>query len=189
MAMKEPSRREHPIRVSASLRRRAVVVFLMRMIAPHKRLAYALGYIELGLVREARGELARLSTQERNTPEATAVLVELAMAEDDWKQVIRLAPRVTKVAPSVERPWIAWAYALREVGKIEEAREVLLRGAETIEKPTVLVDYNLACYDCLLGDRDDARRRLARVFKREPGWRDQAAEDPDLKGLDWADVA
>jgi Flp pilus assembly protein TadD len=153
------------------------------MIAPRKRLAYALGYIELSLLREARAELARLTKEERERPEAMAVLLELAMMEDDWPQVIRLAPRVTKVAPAVERPWIAWAYALRELGEIEEARTVLLRGAETIEKPTVLVDYNLACYDCLLGDRDDARRRLARVFKREPGWRAQAAEDPDLKGL------
>jgi predicted Zn-dependent protease len=155
------------------------------MIQPRKRLAYALGYIELSLLREARAELARLTAKEREMPEAMAVLVELAMVEDDWRQVIRLAPRVAKVAPAVERPWIAWAYALREVGKIEEAREVLLRGAEAIEKPTVLVDYNLACYDCLLGDRDGASRRLMRVFKREPGWRAQAMEDPDLKSMDW----
>jgi hypothetical protein len=161
---------------------------LGNMIAPRKRLAYALGYIELSLLREARAELARLSAEERETPEAMAVLVELAMVEDDWRQVIRLAPRVAKVAPAVERPWIAWAYALREVGKVEEARDVLLRGAALIEKPTVLVDYNLACYDCLLGDHDGAKRRLSRVFKREPGWRAQAADDPDLKGMDWASV-
>lgn len=159
------------------------------MIAPRKRLIYALGYIELGLLREARAELARLTAKERETTEAMAVLVELAMVEDDWRQVIRLAPRVTKVAPAVERPWIAWAYALRETGKIEEAREVLLRGAEAIEKPTVLVDYNLACYECLLGDRDEARRRLARVFKKEPGWRAQARNDPDFKEMDWSLLA
>ena len=159
------------------------------MIAPRKRLAYALGYIELGLIREARGELARLTAEERETPEAMAVLVELAMAEDDWRQVIRLAPRVAKVAPAVERPWIAWAYALREIGEIEEAREVLLGGAELIENPSVLVDYNLACYDCLLGDRGEARRRLERVFKRDPAWRAQAAEDPDLKDMDWPGFA
>jgi len=159
------------------------------MIAPRKRLAYALGYIELSLLREARAELARLSAEEREAPEAMAVLIELAMVEDDWRQVIRLAPRVTEVAPAVERPWIAWAYALRELGKIEEAREVLLRGAKTIEKPTVLVDYNLACYDCLLGDQNGAKRRLARVFKKEPGWRAQAADDPDLKGMDWVQLA
>lgn len=155
------------------------------MISPRKRLAYALGYIELGLLRDARAELARLSAEERGTPEAMAVLVELAMVEDDWRQVIRLAPRVAKAAPSVERPWIAWAYALREVGEIAEARDVLTEGERVIEKPTVLVDYNLACYDCLLGDREKAVRRLARVFQKEPGWKAQAKEDPDLKTLSW----
>ncbi|WP_175414707.1 TPR end-of-group domain-containing protein [Nibricoccus aquaticus] len=155
------------------------------MITPRKRLAYALGYIELSLLREARAELARLSVEERAEPEAMAVLVELAMVEDDWRQVIRLAPLVAKAAPAVERPWIAWAYALREVGKIEEAREILLRGAEVIEKATVLVEYNLACYDCLLGDQAGAKRRLAKVFKREPGWRAQAKADPDFKAMDW----
>jgi len=158
------------------------------MIAPRKRLVYALGYLELGLARDARAELARLSVEERKTPQAMAVLVELAMAEDDWTQVIRLAPRVTDVAPGVERSWIAWSYALRELGKIEEARAVLLRGAHVIEEPTVLVDYNLACYDCLLGDRETAKRRLTRVFKREPGWRSQAAADPDLGDMDLAEV-
>lgn len=154
-----------------------------------KRLTYALGYIELSMLREARAELARLSDDERRAPEAMAVLVELAMAEDDWRQVIRLAPQVAKVAPGVERPWIAWAYALREVGKIAEAREVLLQGAAVIEGASVLVDYNLACYDCLLGNPEEARRRLARVFKREPGWREQAKDDPDLSEMDWGNIA
>ncbi len=153
------------------------------MIAPRKRLAYALGYIELGLLREARRELARLSVEERERPEALAVLIELAMAEDDWAQVIRLAPRVVEVAASVERPWIAWAYALREIGAVEEARTVLLRGQTLIESPTPLVDYNLACYDCLLGDPERARKRLRRVFRSDPAWREQAATDPDLRGL------
>jgi Flp pilus assembly protein TadD len=158
------------------------------MIVPRKHLAYALGFIELGLLREARAELARLPEDERETPQTLAVLVELAMAEDNWRQVIRFAPRVAAVAPAVERPWIAWSYALREVGKIAEARVVLLRGAKAIENPTVLVEYNLACYDCLLGDREKARRRLARVFVREPGWRQQAVADPDLREMDWQNL-
>ena len=35
-------------------------------------------------------------------------------------------------------------------------------------------------------DLDEARRRLVRVFKKEPGWRAQAKEDPDFKEMDWA---
>ena len=84
---------------------------------------------------------------------------------------------------------VEWADTPDLFEVIAEAREVLLQGAAVIEGASVLVDYNLACYDCLLGDREDARRRLARVFKREPGWREQAKDDPDLTEMDWEKLA
>ena len=42
--------------------------------------------------------------------------------------------------------------------------------------------YNLACYECLLGDVEVAKARLQHAFKLEPRYRLQALEDEDLKG-------
>ncbi|HEY9249562.1 MAG TPA: hypothetical protein VIO38_10535, partial [Rariglobus sp.] len=72
---------------------------------------------------------------------------------------------------------------LREKQHIAEARDVLLRGERLIAAPTALVDYNLACYFCLLGDLVESRRRLQRACAREPGWKTEASADPDLASL------
>lgn len=153
------------------------------MIPTHKHLDYALGYIGLNLLTEARDELALINVADRETPEVLGVHIELAMAKSAWTRVITLAAKVTAAAPAFERPWIAWAYALREKQRITEARDVLLRAEREITEPSALVDYNLACYFCLLGDLAEARRRLKRACDHEPDWQAEAAHDPDLAGL------
>jgi len=159
-----------------------------RMIPTRKHLEYALGYIALSLLTEARAELALIRREDEKSAGVLVVKIELAMAEEAWRRVDKLASEATQLVPTLERPWIAWAYALRELQKVGRARAVLLEGELVIEEPTVLVDYNLACYFCLLGDLATARWRLANVFKREPTWKAEAADDPDLAALYARDV-
>ena len=153
------------------------------MISTRKHLDYTLGYLELNLLAEARAEFALIKAADRETPDVLLVAIELAMASNAWARVIALAPKVTALTPSLERPWVAWAYALREKQRTTEAREVLLRGEKSIEEPSALIDYNLACYFCLLGDLPEARRRLKRACEREPEWKNEARTDPDLAAL------
>lgn len=153
------------------------------MISPEKHLAYAVGYLEFNLVAEARAELEELSEDIRGTPAAQAVRLEIAMAESAWDEVLPLAEALVGHDAKQERPWVAWAYALRELERVAEAQEILLAGSRLIDDPSVLVDYNLACYACLLGELDDARALLADVFARDKSWREAAKEDPDLAVL------
>jgi predicted Zn-dependent protease len=153
------------------------------VISPQKHLAYAVGYLDLGLTAEARAELAALPPETLDIPPALALRLELAMAESKWDDVLALAEALVGHDAKQERPWIAWAYALRELDRTAEAQEILLAGRRMIARPTVLVDYNLACYACLLGEFDDARALLADVFARDKTWRDMAKEDPDLAAL------
>ncbi|MFH1498133.1 MAG: hypothetical protein ABII82_09945 [Verrucomicrobiota bacterium] len=153
------------------------------VISAEKRAGYALGYIELGLLEAARAELAAISPDQAGSPGILGARIELAMAGGEWNEVVSLASRAVEADPAGERPWIAWAYALRELQQIRQALEVLLRGELHIAAPGVLVDYNLACYLALLGDLKEARRRLNRVFARDPNWRAEADDDPDLATL------
>lgn len=153
------------------------------MISPEKHLAYAVGFMDLGLHVEAAAELAQLPPEIRATPPALGLLMELAMAESKWNEVLPLAEALVGFDAKNERPWIAWAYALRELDRTAEAQEILLAGRRMISRPSVLVDYNLACYACLLGELDDARALLTEVFTRDKSWRDMAREDPDLAAL------
>lgn len=153
------------------------------MIPTRKHLDYAHGYLALNLHAAARAELALIRPADCEQPAVLIARIELAMATSAWTRVITLAPRVTAARPDSERPWIAWAFALREKQRIAEARDVLLRGERAIAAPGALVDYNLACYHCLLGELTEARRRLKRAIAREPEWKIEAASDPDLAAL------
>ncbi len=153
------------------------------MISTLTHLDYALGYIGLNLLAEARAELALIVPADQETAVVLGVHIELAMAEQAWPRVIKLASKATVADPSLERPWTAWAYALREQGYIGDAFDILTMGEECIEDPSPLVDYNLACYHCLMGDLPEARRRLKKACAREPSWKAEAATDPDLAAL------
>jgi tetratricopeptide (TPR) repeat protein len=153
------------------------------VISPEKHLAYALGYVELGLFREARAELVHLSAEFAASPAALGVRLEIAMAESLWQEVLVLAEALVGNDAKLERPWIAWAYALRELERVTEAQETLLTGRRLISRPSVLVDYNLACYAALLGELDEARALLVDVFNRDKSWREVAKTDPDLAVL------
>lgn len=153
------------------------------MIPTATHLAYAAGYLQLGMIPEARTEIESLGPEDRASPAALALRLELAMVEENWAEVIARAPELVARDNTGERPWIAWAYALRELKRIEEARDTLLTGARLIKKPSLLVAYNLACYACLLGDLPEARRLLDGVFAKDDSWREIAREDDDLADL------
>jgi hypothetical protein len=45
------------------------------------------------------------------------------------------------------------------------------------------VQYNLACYECQLGDTDGAKMRLRRAIEIDLAFRSIALEDEDLEPL------
>jgi hypothetical protein len=87
------------------------------------------------------------------------------------------------VAPGEERGWIAWAFALRELGRVAEAKGVLLRAEPLHGTRSAVLHYNLGCYHCLLGETAEARGRLATAFRMHPPFRDEALEVPDLEAM------
>jgi hypothetical protein len=46
-----------------------------------------------------------------------------------------------------------------------------------------VLHYNMACYECLLGDIPEARRRLSVACKMGKEWKTGALTDPDLKTM------
>src|SRR4051812_13447381 len=86
--------------------------------------------------------------------------------------------------PSSKRskPNISWAYATRRADSIEAARLILLQAAERLPNIAIF-HYNLACYECQLGDIETAKERLRRAFEIDPDFRCIAVEDSDLEPL------
>jgi tetratricopeptide (TPR) repeat protein len=152
------------------------------MISTARRLEYASGFIGLGLLNEASEELEFIEGEDRLSAEVMAVRANLYMAAKNWDLLIAVSRELARQCPNIDQGWIHWAYALRELGRIAEAKTVLLQ-AEPLHPSCAVLHYNMACYECLLGDVPEARRRLSVACKMGKEWKTAALTDPDLKAM------
>ncbi len=147
-----------------------------------RRLSYASGYTGLGLFKEAAGELKAIKGEDRLAPDFLAVQSDLLMATKQWKQLVKVSEEFVLQKCSEPTAWINWAYALRELEQVPEAKAILLQ-AETIHPNLDVLHYNMACYHCLLGEMKEAKQRLSKACQLDKSWKEAAASDPDLRRL------
>ena len=110
------------------------------------------------------------------------------MAKKEWLMVAGFGEQLARRYPENRHGWISWAYALRALNRIEEAKAVLLEAELLHGAECGLLHYNLACYYCLLGDQTEANRRLRVACKMGKKWKEIALDDEDLKAM-WDDIA
>lgn len=149
-----------------------------------------LGWLELGNVKEAREELDRIGPAVQERPDLLEVRWILDARQEDWPAALKTAERLLQVAPENSAGWLHRAYAIRRVpeGSLEKSAEVLRPAVEKFpEEPTI--PYNLACYECMLGNLEEARRWLQEAMKRGSvkKIRTMALRDADLEAL-WPEI-
>lgn len=152
-------------------------------ITAQRRRDYARGYLALGLCEQAAAELAHLTLVDLDETDSIDVFVDVGMERKTWPAVVDAARELVQRRPTDDKAWIAWAYALRELGRIEEALAVLLQAEPLHGSSCAVLHYNIACYYSLLGKLSEARKALRRAFLMHPPFRQGAKEDPDLKAL------
>lgn len=154
-------------------------------LSTRRRVRYARGYMGLDMLGEARAELDAVAPSDQSHSEVLAMRVELHLAAREWDAVVEVAQRLAARYPENEHAWIGWAYALRELNRIEEARSVLLEAETHHGRTSAVLHYNLACYEALLGALKSARTRLAKACRMEKRFEEECRLDPDLRAL-WA---
>ena len=77
---------------------------------------------------------------------------------------------------------VAWAYATRRADSIEAAELILLAAVER-RRDVAVFHYNLASYECQLGDLEAAKERLQTALRLDSNYRSVALEDEDLRPL------
>ncbi len=148
-----------------------------------RRVEYALGYIGLGMFADARAELEGIAGAEWLAPVVRSTRVDLHLAAKEWKKAVTVASELARAHPEIENAWIGWAYALRELNLVSEARSALLEAEPIHGKTSAVLHYNLACYDSLLGALKSAQTRLKRAIRMDEQFKLAALEDPDLVAL------
>ena len=153
------------------------------MAEPDERtLLAAQGYCELGMFDDALGEIETLPEEARQSAPAIETRLLILMQAKRWKPALAASRELCALVP--ERPvgFIHASYCLHEMGRTADARELLLAGPEALRtEPTY--HYNLACYECRLGQLDLARAHLEKCFTFDKKFRAFAKLDPDLAAL------
>ena len=113
--------------------------------------------------------------------------LQIYRALEKW-ELMQTVSKALAIHDPDDPKWTAlWAYSTRRADSIEQARLILVNAIERMPNMAIF-HYNLACYECQLGDLQKAKESLHRTFKLDPGMRVMALEDEDLKPL-WEAIA
>jgi predicted Zn-dependent protease len=153
------------------------------MIEGHERtLVAAQGFCELGMFDDALAELDSLPAEYAPHPTVVELRTVVLMQAKRWKLALTTSRSLCRISPDKTTGFIHAAFCLHELGRTTEARDTLLSGPELLHKePTY--HYNLACYECALGNLDLARLHLEKSFELDKKFKEYARSDPDLAAL------
>ena len=142
----------------------------------------AVGYVELGMYTDANSELDKIDPFCRAVPQVLAVRIAIYHGLKKWELMREIAKRLADFQSNDVQWIIAYAYATRRAESIKAAKEILLQAEPKFPKEAI-TKYNLACYECQLGNLASAKNYLKQAFEIDPSWRLQAWRDEDLKPL------
>lgn len=134
------------------------------------------GWLELGDIAEALGEVKQVSLQGRFHPRALLVRWEIFARKQHWEFAHTIAEGLVALTPEDPRGWLHRSAALHALKRTPEAWQSLLPAAARFPRnPTVA--YKLACYACQLGHFEEAK-----------GWLDKATSMKSGNKLKWLAV-
>lgn len=152
----------------------------------HRQLQAALGWLQLNAPEEAWGELEEIEPELRHREPVVVLRVEILQTLKRWEAGAALGRGALAPYPESKALYLVTAYCVRRSENIEAARTILLAG-ESVLKDEAALHFNLACYECQLGNLEIARQRLAWAFKLDMAYREIALDDDDLKPL-WSTI-
>jgi predicted Zn-dependent protease len=151
-----------------------------------RKIQAAEGYGELGMFDEALAELSSVPEQHRGELRVSQARMFLLLQFKQFRSALEVSQQICVAHPELPLGFIHAAFCLHELGQTSEAREILMAGpAALLEEATYY--YNLACYNAVLGEMQQARAYLKTSFKMNKKFREIAEHDPDLSAI-WQEV-
>ncbi len=158
-------------------------------IHDQRHLEAAVGWLELGNWSEANEELERITPQLRVHPDVLEVRWGIYASARKWDAALDIATALTQLVPDRLEAWTHRSFSLHELKRTKEARENLLPIVDKFPDEYV-IRYNLACYECQLGNLKEAYQWLEKAIDLagKEDIRQMALDDRDLQPL-WRDIA
>ncbi|HEV7866302.1 MAG TPA: hypothetical protein VGO90_01370 [Chthoniobacteraceae bacterium] len=153
------------------------------MLEIHERtILAAQGYCELSMFDDAIAELNSLPEEAADHSTVVELRTVILMQAKRWKAALAASRELCRTQPDKSSGFIHAAFCLHELGRTVEARDALLAGP-TILRTEPTFHYNLACYECALGNLELARVHLDKSVALDKKFREFAKCDPDLAAL------
>jgi tetratricopeptide (TPR) repeat protein len=141
------------------------------------------GWFELGDLDEAIKELGRMSARARARPEVLRLRWRILVRREQWNRCLALAKRLVRRFPEDPLSWVALAETFYLRRDVETAYRIASDMVAQFPQSWNLL-YDAACYACLIGRFDQAKRffQLALIVSGdEPSG--QAAPAPERTRL------
>ncbi len=142
----------------------------------------AQGYYELQMLEESLEQLDSLPFTAQLRYDVLEMRVLVLMKARRWREGLAASEKLCAISADAPIGFIHMAFCLHELGLTQQAKEALLDGPPALVNEATY-HYNLACYECALGNIETARSYLAASVKMDKNLRDYAKADPDLKVL------
>ena len=136
----------------------------------------------MGLPDLALEELAEVPAEHQHDAVVVETRLTVLMQAHRYEDALPFGQELCSLVPDKTVGFIHLAYCLHELGNTKAARELLLSGPPAL-KAEATYHYNLACYEAVLGNYDDARAHLGVSFAMDKKLREYAHTDPDLAPL------
>jgi tetratricopeptide (TPR) repeat protein len=148
----------------------------------------AQGWLELGTPEEALKEVEQIISSAQAHPEVLNLRWEVLAAEKKWEPALEVATKLIGSDSEDPAGWVHRSYCLHELKRTLEARDNLLGVVDKFPL-SATIRYNLACYECQLGDLAKARQWLEKAFRlgKRSHMRLAALKDHDLQPL-WPEI-
>ena len=144
------------------------------------------GYGELGMFEEALAELDALPESLQSDLRITQTRLFLLLQFKQFRSALEVSLQLCKANPELPVGFIHAAFCLHELGETLQARDTLMSGPPCLLEEATYY-YNLACYNAVLGEMQQARAYLKTSFKMNKKFREIAEHDPDLTAI-WQEV-
>jgi predicted Zn-dependent protease len=146
------------------------------------------GWLGLGSWSDANEELEHVSPRMKAHPEVLRVRYGIYALAKKWEEAAQIAHAIAQLAPNSVFGHLHHAFALHEMGRTREAWDVLRPAAKRFPREYI-IQYNLACYACRLGNLAESLRLLKKAIdlSGRTDIRQMALDDPDLEAL-WGKI-
>jgi tetratricopeptide (TPR) repeat protein len=147
-----------------------------------RTLEAAIGYYELGMLDDALRELDSLADDDQAELDVLELRSVLYQHQGRWADAALAHERLCHRPDADTDRFIAWGCCLYELNRIADCRAALLTAPEEA-RAHGLWNFHLACYEAILGNREEARRLVRRSLELDPRLRRMAELNENLTPL------